>query len=94
MGTFKSKKDSLFLAYHLALVIVFSCCIYIYYNTEFTVGPFTQFGGKFKYLTFINAVRKLLMWFNIAASWYVMHILRCLSIISNSDYCELYQHLM
>lgn len=65
MATLKSKKGKsspdlkyLRVVLHLTASIVLSFGIYTDYNTETPVGMKTNpFGGKFKYLTFICAVR-------------------------------------
>lgn len=65
----KSKKSTSFpglkhlrVVLHLTAAIVLSFGVYTEYNLEVPIGLKTKpFGGKFKYLTFICAVRKLIL---------------------------------
>lgn len=69
MATYKSKKGKtrpdlkyLRVVLHLTAAIVLSYGIFTDYNIAAPVGMKTNpFGGKFKYLTFICAVRKSLL---------------------------------
>lgn len=69
MARHKSKKGTSFpdlkhlrVVLHLTAAIVLSFGVYTDYNTETPIGLKTNpFGGKFKYLTFINAVRKTIL---------------------------------